>query len=69
MHLKKYSTCKKANFKFQQNQKKTPNKFFFANIEFLQTNKNSLSEIEKRERRAMERKLSELEEELKVNTF
>ncbi|XP_073838311.1 myosin binding subunit isoform X35 [Musca autumnalis] len=33
----------------------------FANA----TNKNSLSEIEKRERRAMERKLSELEEELK----
>ncbi|XP_058987289.1 protein phosphatase 1 regulatory subunit 12A isoform X9 [Musca domestica] len=34
----------------------------FANA----TNKNSLSEIEKRERRAMERKLSELEEELKL---
>ncbi|XP_017842680.1 protein phosphatase 1 regulatory subunit 12A isoform X19 [Drosophila busckii] len=33
----------------------------FANA----TSKNSLSEIEKRERRAMERKLSELEEELK----
>ncbi|KAM7356325.1 myosin binding subunit isoform 2-T7 [Cochliomyia hominivorax] len=30
------------------------------------TTKNSLSEIEKRERRAMERKLSELEEELKL---
>lgn len=29
-------------------------------------NKNSLSEAEKRERRAMERKLSEMEEELKV---
>ncbi|XP_030373110.1 protein phosphatase 1 regulatory subunit 12C isoform X8 [Scaptodrosophila lebanonensis] len=34
----------------------------FANA----TTKNSLSEIEKRERRAMERKLSELEEELKL---
>lgn len=34
---------------------------------FLQTTKNSLSELEKRERRAMERKLSEMEEELKVN--
>lgn len=33
----------------------------------LQTTKNSLSELEKRERRAMERKLSEMEEELKVN--
>nr|AAL28392.1 GM02173p [Drosophila melanogaster] len=33
----------------------------FANA----TTKNSLSELEKRERRAMERKLSELEEELK----
>ncbi|XP_045784316.1 protein phosphatase 1 regulatory subunit 12B isoform X7 [Maniola jurtina] len=31
-----------------------------------QVNQNSLSEIEKRERRAMERKLSEMEEELKV---
>lgn len=30
-------------------------------------NQNSLSEIEKREKRAMERKLSEMEEELKVN--
>lgn len=29
-------------------------------------NQNSLSEIEKREKRAMERKLSEMEEELKV---
>lgn len=70
MHLKKYSTCKKKQIlNFNKTKKKTPNKFFFANIEFLQTNKNSLSEIEKRERRAMERKLSELEEELKVNTF
>ncbi|XP_017028175.1 protein phosphatase 1 regulatory subunit 12B isoform X14 [Drosophila kikkawai] len=34
----------------------------FANA----TSKNSLSELEKRERRAMERKLSELEEELKL---
>lgn len=33
----------------------------------LQTSKNSLSELEKRERRAMERKLSEMEEELKVS--
>lgn len=32
----------------------------------FQTSKNSLSELEKRERRAMERKLSEMEEELKV---
>lgn len=32
-----------------------------------QMNKNSLSEIEKREKRAMERKLSEMEEELKVS--
>lgn len=31
------------------------------------TTKNTLSEIEKRERRAMERKISEMEEELKVN--
>lgn len=30
------------------------------------TTKNTLSEIEKRERRAMERKISEMEEELKV---
>lgn len=51
------------------NKTKKTQQIFFANIEFLQTNKNSLSEIEKRERRAMERKLSELEEELKVNTF
>lgn len=32
----------------------------------MQTTKNSLSELEKRERRAMERKISEMEEELKV---
>lgn len=32
-----------------------------------QTTKNTLSELEKREKRAMERKISELEEELKVN--
>lgn len=31
-----------------------------------QTTKNTLSELEKREKRAMERKISELEEELKV---
>lgn len=37
--------------------------FFFL----CQTSKNSLSELEKRERRAMERKLSEMEEELKVS--
>lgn len=36
--------------------------FFFS----LQTTKNALSELEKREKRAMERKISELEEELKV---
>jgi len=36
----------------------------------FQTGKNtSLSETEKRERRAMERKLSEMEEELKVIIF
>lgn len=40
----------------------------FIFISHSQTTKNSLSEIEKRERRAMERKLSELEEELKVIT-
>lgn len=34
-----------------------------------QMNKNSLSEIEKREKRAMERKLSEMEEELKVSVY
>lgn len=34
----------------------------------LQTAKNSLTELEKRERRGMERKLSEMEEELKVST-
>lgn len=32
-------------------------------------NKNNLSEMEKRERRAMERKLSEMEEELKVRFY
>jgi protein phosphatase 1 regulatory subunit 12A len=38
-------------------------------LEKTQTNQNKviLSEAEKRERRAMERKLSEMEEELKVN--
>lgn len=36
------------------------------NILLFQTTKNSLSELEKRERRAMERKMSEMEEELKV---
>lgn len=35
-------------------------------IQYFQTTKNSLSELEKRERRAMERKISEMEEELKV---
>lgn len=40
----------------------------FVPFPHSQTTKNSLSEIEKRERRAMERKLSELEEELKVIT-
>lgn len=35
----------------------------------LQINKNSVSELEKREKRAMERKLSEMEEELKVGNF
>lgn len=33
----------------------------------FQTSKNSLSELEKREKRSMERKLSEMEEELKVS--
>uniref|UniRef100_A0A182ML50 cGMP-dependent protein kinase interacting domain-containing protein n=1 Tax=Anopheles culicifacies TaxID=139723 RepID=A0A182ML50_9DIPT len=33
------------------------------------TKNNSLSELEKRERRAMERKMSEMEEELKVKSF
>jgi protein phosphatase 1 regulatory subunit 12A len=37
-------------------------------LQILQTAKNSLTEMEKRERRAMERKLSEMEEELKVST-
>lgn len=32
----------------------------------FQTTKNTLSELEKREKRAMERKISEMEEELKV---
>lgn len=42
-------------------------KYFESGVlHFLQTTKNSLSEIEKRERRAMERKMSEMEEELKV---
>lgn len=35
----------------------------------VNTNKASLSDIEKRERRALERKLSEMEEELKVILF
>jgi len=47
---------------------KTNPKICFIFISHSQTTKNSLSEIEKRERRAMERKLSELEEELKVIT-
>lgn len=33
---------------------------------YHQTTKNTLSELEKREKRAMERKISEMEEELKV---
>jgi hypothetical protein len=37
-------------------------------FQILQKAKSSLSEMEKRERRAMERKLSEMEEELKVST-
>lgn len=47
-------------------------KFDFAHtqiINFPFQNQNSLSEIEKREKRAMERKLSEMEEELKVSFF
>lgn len=40
--------------------------FFLSHSVIIQPNKNSLSELEKRERRAMERKLSEMEEELKV---
>jgi len=38
-------------------------------LSVFQPGKNNLSELEKRERRAMERKLSEMEEELKVCTF
>lgn len=41
----------------------------FYNLLLFQTSKNSLSELEKRERRAMERKLSEMEEELKVSVL
>lgn len=36
---------------------------------YSQATKSSLSENEKREKRAMERKISEMEEELKVNFF
>lgn len=35
----------------------------------VRNSKNPISEAEKRERRAMERKLSEMEEELKVRIF
>jgi hypothetical protein len=38
----------------------------FTKFNLLQATKSSLSENEKRERRAMERKVSEMEEELKV---
>lgn len=47
--------------------KTTRKVIFVINFLYLQTSKNSLSELEKRERRAMERKLSEMEEELKVS--
>lgn len=40
---------------------------FDTNEFYHQTTKNTLSELEKREKRAMERKISEMEEELKVN--
>lgn len=41
----------------------------FSSFHRFKTTKNTLSELEKRERRAMERKISEMEEELKVITI
>jgi len=55
---------KESQIKIKNAKQKTTSCF----ISHSQTTKNSLSELEKRERRAMERKLSELEEELKVIT-
>lgn len=43
-------------------------KCIFSHLRFFQATKSSLSENEKREKRAMERKISEMEEELKVIT-
>lgn len=58
----------KKNQDPNQNRKTKNRKTTSCFISHSQTTKNSLSELEKRERRAMERKLSELEEELKVIT-
>lgn len=57
------------NERLREKLKKTEDELLDArnNIEKnVNMNKSTLSEIEKRERRALERKLSEMEEELKV---
>lgn len=64
-----YEESLAQNERLREKLKKTEDELLDArnNIEkHVNMNKSSLSEMEKRERRALERKLSEMEEELKV---
>ncbi|XP_069686588.1 protein phosphatase 1 regulatory subunit 12A-like isoform X7 [Periplaneta americana] len=61
--IKNYEDTLAENERLREKLKKTEEDL--NDRKSLSTSKNSLSELEKRERRAMERKLSEMEEELK----
>lgn len=68
-YKKLYEESMVQNERLREKLKKTEDELLDArnNIEKnVNMNKSTLSEIEKRERRALERKLSEMEEELKV---
>ncbi|XP_069686584.1 protein phosphatase 1 regulatory subunit 12A-like isoform X3 [Periplaneta americana] len=62
--IKNYEDTLAENERLREKLKKTEEDL--NDRKSLSTSKNSLSELEKRERRAMERKLSEMEEELKL---
>ncbi|KAL0280383.1 UNVERIFIED_CONTAM: hypothetical protein PYX00_001688 [Menopon gallinae] len=71
-YKKLYEESLAQNERLREKLKKTEDELLDAryNIEkHVNMNKSSLSEVEKRERRALERKLSEMEEELKVNGY
>lgn len=69
-YKKLYEESQVQNERLREKLKKTEDELTDArsNLEkHVNMDKSSLSELEKRERRALERKLSEMEEELKVN--